>query len=72
MMEKEEDSLPTIFDFSTIDVATNHFSNRNKLGEGGFGTVHKVGGQIYSWLPSYIHTDLSSIKFSKIIARAHW
>nr|XP_007148984.1 hypothetical protein PHAVU_005G030900g [Phaseolus vulgaris]ESW20978.1 hypothetical protein PHAVU_005G030900g [Phaseolus vulgaris] len=48
MMEKEEDSLPTIFDFSTIDVATNHFSNRTKLGEGGFGTVHKgtlVDGQ---------------------------
>ncbi|KAK7334717.1 hypothetical protein VNO80_26478 [Phaseolus coccineus] len=48
MMEKEEDSLPTIFDFSTIDVATNHFSNRNKLGEGGFGTVHKgtlINGQ---------------------------
>jgi len=42
MMEKGENSLPTIFDFSIIVVATNNFSNRNKLGEGGFGTVHKV------------------------------
>ncbi|KOM42548.1 hypothetical protein LR48_Vigan05g015200 [Vigna angularis] len=41
MMEKENNSLPTMFDFSTIYIATNHFSNTNKLGEGGFGTVHK-------------------------------
>ncbi|XP_020224651.1 G-type lectin S-receptor-like serine/threonine-protein kinase At4g27290 [Cajanus cajan] len=41
MMEKEDDNLPTIFDFSTIDIATNHFSNINKIGEGGFGTVYK-------------------------------
>ena len=53
MMDKEGNNLPTMFNFSTIDIATNHFSNRNKLGEGGFGTVHKVGGQICSWLPSY-------------------
>ncbi|XP_027913660.1 G-type lectin S-receptor-like serine/threonine-protein kinase At4g27290 isoform X2 [Vigna unguiculata] len=41
MMDKEGNNLPTMFNFSTIDIATNHFSNRNKLGEGGFGTVHK-------------------------------
>ncbi|XP_017424493.1 G-type lectin S-receptor-like serine/threonine-protein kinase At4g27290 [Vigna angularis] len=41
VMEKENNSLPTMFDFSTIDIATNHFSKTNKLGEGGFGTVHK-------------------------------
>ncbi|XP_058721783.1 G-type lectin S-receptor-like serine/threonine-protein kinase At4g27290 isoform X2 [Vicia villosa] len=46
--EKEDVDLATIFDFSTIANATNHFSNRNKLGEGGFGPVYKgimVDGQ---------------------------
>ncbi|RDX66573.1 G-type lectin S-receptor-like serine/threonine-protein kinase, partial [Mucuna pruriens] len=38
---KEDIDLPTIFDFSTISHATNHFSNSNKLGEGGFGSVYK-------------------------------
>ncbi|KEH33072.1 S-locus lectin kinase family protein [Medicago truncatula] len=46
--KKEDSDLSTIFDFSTITNATNHFSNRNKLGEGGFGPVYKgimVDGQ---------------------------
>ncbi|CAI8596028.1 unnamed protein product [Vicia faba] len=46
--EKEDGDLATIFDFSTITNATNHFSYRNKLGEGGFGPVYKgilVDGQ---------------------------
>ncbi|KAI5410741.1 variant 3, G-type lectin S-receptor-like serine/threonine-protein kinase SD1-1, partial [Lathyrus oleraceus] len=46
--EKEDGDLATLFDFSTITKATDHFSNRNKLGEGGFGTVYKgilVDGQ---------------------------
>ena len=30
------------YDFSTIEVATNKFSEDNKLGEGGFGVVYKV------------------------------
>ncbi|KAI3765171.1 hypothetical protein L2E82_15198 [Cichorium intybus] len=29
------------YDFSTIDAATNNFSNNNKLGKGGFGAVYK-------------------------------
>ncbi|KAJ0018038.1 hypothetical protein Pint_10857 [Pistacia integerrima] len=29
------------FDLGTIEVATNNFSNDNKLGEGGFGDVYK-------------------------------
>ncbi|CAJ2638948.1 unnamed protein product [Trifolium pratense] len=39
--EKEDGDLETIFDFPTITIATNYFSNRNKLGEGGFGPVYK-------------------------------
>jgi len=40
--EKEDVDLATIFDFSTITSATNQFSNKNKIGEGGFGPVYKV------------------------------
>ncbi|KAI3732249.1 hypothetical protein L1987_63450 [Smallanthus sonchifolius] len=29
------------YDFSTVKVATNNFSEDNKLGRGGFGTVYK-------------------------------
>lgn len=31
-----------MFNFNTIAVATNYFSEGNKLGRGGFGPVHKV------------------------------
>ncbi|KAJ7014819.1 hypothetical protein NC653_004197 [Populus alba x Populus x berolinensis] len=37
---KEDMELPT-FDLSTIANATDYFSIRNKLGEGGFGSVYK-------------------------------
>jgi hypothetical protein len=30
------------FDFETVRLATNNFSDANKLGQGGFGTVYKV------------------------------
>ena len=39
--EKEDIDLP-MFDFPTISIATNHFSEGNKLGQGGFGPVYKV------------------------------
>jgi hypothetical protein len=32
----------TIFDLQTLQEATEHFSEKNKLGEGGFGAVYKV------------------------------
>lgn len=31
------------FDLSTLTIATKNFSDDNKLGEGGFGQVYKVG-----------------------------
>ena len=30
------------FNFSTLRIATDEFSNDNKLGQGGFGSVYKV------------------------------
>ncbi|XP_029124556.1 G-type lectin S-receptor-like serine/threonine-protein kinase At4g27290 isoform X2 [Cajanus cajan] len=38
--EKDDIDLPT-FDFPFISNATNRFSQNNKLGQGGFGTVYK-------------------------------
>nr|KYP44604.1 Putative serine/threonine-protein kinase receptor [Cajanus cajan] len=38
--QKDDINLPT-FDFSSISRATNHFSQNNKLGQGGFGVVYK-------------------------------
>ena len=39
--QKEDLELP-FFELSTIVCATNNFSFKNKLGEGGFGSVYKV------------------------------
>ena len=38
---KTDNELP-MFAFSTIETATEHFSEENKLGRGGFGPVYKV------------------------------
>ena len=41
--EKNTDELELpLFDFSTIAKATDNFCDENKIGEGGFGCVHKV------------------------------
>lgn len=32
-----------MFDFNTLTMATNNFSEANKLGQGGFGIVYRVG-----------------------------
>ncbi|RDY00482.1 G-type lectin S-receptor-like serine/threonine-protein kinase, partial [Mucuna pruriens] len=41
-LRKEEPDLPT-FDLPVIAKATDNFSDTNKLGEGGFGPVYKIG-----------------------------
>lgn len=42
--QKEDLELP-VFDLGTVAIATNNFSEENKLGEGGFGPVYKVTKQ---------------------------
>lgn len=37
----DELELP-VYDFGTIAIATSNFSDENKLGQGGFGSVYKV------------------------------
>ena len=41
ILRREDMDLPT-FELSAIAKATDKFSSRNKLGEGGFGPVYKV------------------------------
>jgi len=40
-MEVGDMDLP-VFDLSTIAKATNNFTLKNKIGEGGFGSVYRV------------------------------
>lgn len=35
-----------LFNFNAIEVATDYFANKNKLGQGGFGPVYKVSFHI--------------------------
>lgn len=37
----DEIELP-LFDFKTIETATDNFADENKLGQGGFGSVYMV------------------------------
>jgi len=46
------DSL--VYDFKTIEAATNKFSTSNKLGEGGFGAVYKVTRSLFSIFSKFI------------------
>lgn len=39
-----------LFDFSTLAMATNNFSDENKLGQGGFGSVYKVINSSFPWI----------------------
>lgn len=40
---KSKDAPLPLFSFTSISTATNSFCSENKLGEGGFGPVYKVG-----------------------------
>jgi len=71
--EKEDVDLATIFDFSTITSATNHFSNKNKIGEGGFGPVYKVKSLFITNLIYQLNSPrILCTNVSQIINRAYW
>lgn len=46
-------SAIAFFNLHTMLVATNNFSQANKLGEGGFGLVYKVYNCTYNFLMPY-------------------
>ncbi len=50
------------FDFPTIRVATDNFSDANKLGQGGFGVVYKVIWQ-------YLMVGLRSCAIPRVLHR---
>ena len=47
------EDLP-FMDLTTISAATENFSENNKLGEGGFGTVYKVSGEGVLEIQKYV------------------
>ena len=44
-LKKIRNSQCTVFDFLTLQKATENFLEQNKLGHGGFGMVHKVSNR---------------------------
>lgn len=43
MLKGQKDHELPLFSFLSIEIATGNFSETNKLGQGGFGPVYKVG-----------------------------
>lgn len=48
--EKTDELELPLFDFDTIATATDNFSDDNKLGQGGFGSVYMVNPLSYNTL----------------------
>ena len=60
--QHDPSDLP-IFEFGSILVATDNFNLKNKLGQGGFGSVYKVV-KYFSWnklMHNYNYVELVSI-----------
>ena len=60
------------FDFGAIEVATNKFSDDNKIGEGGFGKVYKVSRIKIHFLRLLVlkiskHIKFTAYKYEKIL-----
>ena len=51
--EKVDDQLP-FFSLSSILIATDRFSEANKLGQGGFGPVYKVNFSLRANISIYL------------------
>ncbi|KAI6675918.1 hypothetical protein NL676_036714 [Syzygium grande] len=69
--QKEDLELP-VFDLGTIAIATNNFSDENKLGEGGFGPVYKawrlfIGDRSLELLDEFI----ASYKTAEVLRSIH-
>lgn len=65
-MEDIESIKSLLIDLSTLRTATNNFAENNKLGEGGFGVVYKVGALFLY----HIHILCSSFKLFDLITES--
>lgn len=45
--ERKNNNELHIFSFESVALATDYFSDANKLGEGGFGSVYKVAHRFF-------------------------
>uniref|UniRef100_A0A2C9U7B5 Gnk2-homologous domain-containing protein n=1 Tax=Manihot esculenta TaxID=3983 RepID=A0A2C9U7B5_MANES len=79
--DRDGDEISTVeflqFDFGVIEVATNKFSEENKLGEGGFRVVYKgilpSGQEIaVKRLSLYSGQGLEEFKNEVVVAWKHW
>ncbi|GJZ23657.1 receptor-like serine/threonine-protein kinase SD1-8 [Tanacetum coccineum] len=69
-MKMDELELP-LFDFTTLSMATNNFSDANKLGYGGFGSVYKLKEKllIYEFMEN---KSLNTFLFEKESVKLNW
>ena len=66
--QHDPSDLP-IFEFGSILVATDNFNMKNKLGQGGFGSVYKVV-KYFSWnklMHNYNYVELVSVSKSFVL-----
>ena len=59
---KEEDLELPLFTLSTISTATDSFSVKNKLGQGGFGPVYRVSSSYASSITIFNRNEIFRIK----------
>lgn len=52
-MDSMESIESLLIDLPTLRLSTNNFAENNKLGEGGFGSVYRVGTLF--WYMAYLH-----------------
>lgn len=63
-LEAIKDHELLLFSFSSIEIATDYFSEVNKLGQGGFGPVYKIALD-FKWLIDFFN-NICTLKINKV------